>query len=203
VGFVEPALPTSASKPPGGAGWVHEIKFDGYLLFAQRKGVGGRLLTRNGYDWSDRYPAVLKAVMALKINSCLIDGEVAICDESGIAVFDRLRHGPRVKPEAVLFAFDLLELDGEDLRGTPIEVRKRKLARLLSDVGSGLQLCEHLHGDGADIFLHVCQLGCEGIVSKRLGSRYTSGRTDHWIKVKNPAAPAVKRETEEDWSKRR
>jgi ATP-dependent DNA ligase len=84
-------------------------------------------------DWSDRYPAVLAAVMALKINSWLIDGEVAICDERGVAVFDRLRHGPRVKPEAVLFAFDLLELDGEDLRGTPIEVRKRKLARLVEN----------------------------------------------------------------------
>jgi bifunctional non-homologous end joining protein LigD len=203
IDFVAPALPTSAGKPPSGSGWLHEIKIDGFRLFGQRRGVGGRLLTRNGYDWSERYPSVLKALMALKINSCLIDGEVAVCDDRGVAVFDRLRHGKRVKPEAALFAFDLLELDGEDLRGRPIEMRKAKLAQLLDAAGAGLQISEHLHGDGAEIFLHACQLGCEGIVSKRLGSLYSSGRTDHWIKVKNPDAPAVKREAEEEWGKRR
>jgi bifunctional non-homologous end joining protein LigD len=118
-------------------------------------------------------------------------------------VFDALRYGDRVKPHAILFAFDLLELDGEDLRERPIEIRKRALARLCDGAPAALQLVEHLHGDGAEIFLHACQLGCEGIVSKRLGSRYSSGRTDNWIKVKNPAAPAVKREAEEDWGKRR
>jgi ATP-dependent DNA ligase len=103
---------------------------------AQRHGVGGRLLTRNGRDWTDRYPTVLKALMALKIQSCLIDGEVVICDEHGVAEFDRLRHGPRVKPGAVLYAFDLLELDGEDLRAMPIEIRKRKLGGLLAAISS-------------------------------------------------------------------
>jgi bifunctional non-homologous end joining protein LigD len=141
--------------------------------------------------------------MALNIKSCLIDGEVVICDERGVAVFDRLRHGPRVKPDAVLYAFDLLELDGEDLRSLPIERRKHKLDGLLDGAPAGLHVCEHLHGDGAKIFGHACALGAEGIVSKRLGSRYVSGRTDHWIKVKNPAAPAVKRETDEEWNKRR
>src|SRR3979409_2530400 len=100
------AQPTPAHQPPVGPGWVHEIKFDGYRLLAQRHGVGGRLLPRTGHDWPDRYPTVLKALMALKISSCLIDGAVVICDERGVAVFDRLRHGPRVKPDAVLFAFD-------------------------------------------------------------------------------------------------
>jgi bifunctional non-homologous end joining protein LigD len=197
------AHPTAARQPPTGAGWLHEIKLDGYRLLAQRHGIGGRLLTRNGHDWSERYPAVLKALMALMVRSCLIDGEVVICDERGVAMFDRLRHGPRVKPEAVLFAFDLLELDGEDLRPMPIERRKRKLEGLLDGAPTGLQLCEHLQGDGAEIFRHACALGYEGTVSKRLGSRYSSGRTDHWIKVKNPAAPAVNREAEEDWNKRR
>jgi bifunctional non-homologous end joining protein LigD len=104
-------------------------------------------------------------------------------------------------PEAALYAFDLLEIEGEDLRNVSIEMRKRKLARLLEGAKPGLQISEHLHGNGAEIFLHACQLGCEGIVSKRLGSRYTSGRTDSWIKVKNPTAPAVKREAEEDWGR--
>jgi bifunctional non-homologous end joining protein LigD len=120
-----------------------------------------------------------------------------------MAVFDLLRHGERVKPQAVLYAFDLLELDGEDLRDVSIEMRKRRLAHLLDAAKPGLQISEHLHGDGSEIFLHACQLGCEGIVSKRLGSRYVSGRTEHWIKVKNPAAPAVKREAEEEWGQRR
>jgi bifunctional non-homologous end joining protein LigD len=201
-GFIEPALPIGADKPPAGAGWVHEIKFDGFRLFAQRRGgVGARLLNRNGHDWSDRYPSVFEALKALKITSCLIGGEVVVCDERGVAVFDQLRHGKRVKPGAVLYAFDLLELEGEDLRGMSIEMRKRKLVHLLDAAKAGLQISEHLHGDAAEIFIHACQLGCEGIVSKRLGSRSSSGRTDNWIKVKNPAAPAVKREAEEDWGR--
>jgi bifunctional non-homologous end joining protein LigD len=203
LGFIEPALPTAADMPPGGAGWMHEIKFDGFRLLAQRRNAGVRLLTRNGYDWTDRYPSVAKALLALRITSCLIDGEVVVCNERGLAAFDLLRHGKRVKSEAILFAFDLLEFDGEDLRATSIEMRKRKLAHLLDAAKPGLQISEHLHGDGTEVFQHACQLGCEGIVSKRLGSRYSSGRTDSWIKVKNPAAPAVKREAEEEWGKRR
>jgi hypothetical protein len=92
--------------------------------------IGGRLLTRNGNDWTKRYPSVVAAVNSLKVKSCLIDGEITVCDEKGLAVFDLLRHGSRIKPEAVLFAFDLLELDGEDLRFMPIEIRKRTSIRV-------------------------------------------------------------------------
>jgi len=195
-GFIEPCQPIGAPKP-------HEIKHDGYRLMALRRGVGARLLTRNGNNWTELYPSVVAALCALKVKSCLIDGEIAVCNERGLAVFDLLRHGSRIKPEAVLLAFDLLELDGEDLRPMPIEVRKRKLVRLVHNAGAGLQLSQHLHWDGPEMFEHVCKLGCEGIVSKRLGSRYVSGRTSHWVKVKNPAAPAVRREAEEDWGKQR
>jgi bifunctional non-homologous end joining protein LigD len=202
AGFIEPCLPVVAIKPPSGPGWLHEIKLDGFRLMAQRRGVGGRLLTRNGNDWTERYPSVVAAMKALKVKSCLIDGEITVCDERGVPVFDRLRHGRRVKPEAVLYAFDLLELDGEDLRARPIELRKAELERLLRTAMPALALVEHLAGDGAIVFEHACALGCEGIVSKRLGSRYRSGRTDDWIKVKNPAAPAVKREAEEEWGRK-
>jgi bifunctional non-homologous end joining protein LigD len=202
IGF-EPCQPIGARKPPSGVGWIHEIKLDGFRMLAQRRAFGGRLLTRNGVDFTERYPAVVAAMNALKVRSCLIDGEITVCDAKGLAVFDLLRHGDWIKPEAVLFAFDLLELDGDDLRSIPIELRKRKLARLIRDAGRGLQLSEHLHIDGAEMFDHACKLGCEGIVSKQLGSRYVSGRTDHWIKVKNPLAPAIRREAEEDWGKRR
>ena len=138
VGFIEPCQPIGAAKPPSGAGWLHEIKLDGFRLMAQRRGVGGRLLTRNGNDWTERYPSVVAAMNALKVQSCLIDGEITVCDEKGLTVFDLLRHGSRIKPEAVLFAFDLLELDGEDLRPMPIEVRKHKLAQIVRHAGSGL-----------------------------------------------------------------
>jgi bifunctional non-homologous end joining protein LigD len=103
----------------------------------------------------------------------------------------------------VLCAFDLLELDGRDLRRTPIEERKHVLAKLLSHPHEGIAFNERYTGDGAIIYKHACKLGCEGIVSKRLGSPYRSGRSPHWVKVKNPKAPAVTREAEEDWGAKR
>jgi bifunctional non-homologous end joining protein LigD len=97
----------------------------------------------------------------------------------------------------------LLELDGEDLRRKPIEVRKGRLAQLLRGAHSSIVFNEHYEGDGATIFTHACALGCEGIVSKRLGSPYRAGRADCWVKIKNPAAPAVRREAEEEWGSSR
>ena len=112
---------------------------------------------------------------------------------------ERTRPNERHGDAAVLVAFDLIELEGEDLRRSSIEYRKRKLARLVHRPQLGIVLNEHYEGDGEIIFKHACKLGCEGIVSKRLGSLYRSGRLPHWIKIKNPKAPAVKREAEEDW----
>jgi bifunctional non-homologous end joining protein LigD len=129
----------------------------------------------------------------------VIDGEAIVCDDEGLAVFDLIRgHGS--KSAAILCAFDLLEPDGQDLRKQPIEARKRVLAELLSGPHPGIAFNENYEGDGAVIYKHACELGCEGIVSKQLGSPYRAGRSPHWLKVKNPAAPAVKREAEEDWS---
>ena len=103
----------------------------------------------------------------------------------------------------MLCAFDLLEVDGKEPRRTPIEERKGVLAKLLSQSHEGIALNQHYDGDGAMIFKHACALGCEGIVSKRLGSPYRSGRVDCWVKIKNPAAAAVRREAEEDWGRKR
>ena len=119
-------------------------------------------------------------------------------DEAGLAVFDMIRRR-RHEQIIVLCAFDLIELDGKDLRRTPIETRKRTLARLLRRAHPGIVFNEHYNGDGAIVFEHACALGCEGIVSKRLGSPYRSGRADCWVKVKNSSAPAVRREAEADW----
>jgi bifunctional non-homologous end joining protein LigD len=118
-------------------------------------------------------------------------------------VFDRLRYGRRHKTEAVLFAFDLLELGGRDLRRDPLEERKRALAKLLKRASWSLHFNEHIAEPGDIVFRHACKLGFEGIVSKRLGSPYISGRSRAWLKFKNPAAPAVRREAEEDWGRGR
>jgi bifunctional non-homologous end joining protein LigD len=171
-GFIIPCQPATANKSPTGPGWIHEVKYDGYRMMARQDGNGIRLLTRNGNDWSERLPAVVAAVNLLKVKSCLIDGEAVVCDEQGLAVFKLLRSGGRVKRDAHLIAFDLLELDGQDLRQEPIETRKAELARLLRGAGAGLQLCEHIDLPGDLVFAHACKLGCEGIVSKRLGSKY-------------------------------
>ena len=115
--------------------------------------------------------------------------------------FQLLRHR-RNEPQAFLYAFDLLELNGDDLRREPIEVRKATLASILRKSRHGVRLNEHLaHDCGLTVFQPACQLGCEGIVSKRIGSRYRSGRSADWLKFKNPEAPAVKREAEEDWGR--
>src|SRR5262245_342392 len=197
-GFIEPCLPSAAERPPSGPEWVHEIKHDGYRLMARRDPVGVRLLTRNGHDWAQRYPLIVAAVEQLRARSCLIDGEAVVCDDNGLTVFERLRHKPSGE-HVFLYAFDLLELDGQDLRRDPLETRKATLTSLLRGSLPGLRLNEHLAHDGESVFRHACKMGLEGIVSKRLGSRYRSGRSTDWLKFKNPAAPAVKREAEEDW----
>jgi bifunctional non-homologous end joining protein LigD len=125
--FVGPCLPSPAERPPSGPGWFHEIKLDGFRLMPRRDAAGVRLLTRRGIDWTTRYPSIAAAVGALACRSCLIDGEVVICGEDGIPVFDRLRYGRQPQSEAVLFAFDLLELAGRDLRRTPLEERSAPL----------------------------------------------------------------------------
>jgi bifunctional non-homologous end joining protein LigD len=186
-----------------GANWIHEIKHDGYRLMVRRDAVGIRLLTRRGNDWSARFPLVVEAVNHLKVRSCLIDGEVVCCDERGLAVFHVLRRR-RNEPQAFLYAFDLLELDGTDMRREPIEVRKATLASIIRKSRHGLRLNEHLeYSEGEVVFRHACKMGLEGIVSKRKHSSYRSGRSSDWLKTKNPACEAVRREAEEDWGKQR
>jgi len=121
--FVEPCLPRPAKQPPAGCGWLHEIKHDGFRIMARRADGRVQLLTRKGTNFSNRFPQIVAAVTVLPVRSCLLDGEAVVCDENGLAVFDLIR-GYRHDTAAVLCAFDLLELDGEDLRRMPIEERK-------------------------------------------------------------------------------
>jgi ATP-dependent DNA ligase len=172
-------------------------------MLVRRDAAGVRLFTRNGHDWTGRFPLIVEAAAALRVKSCLIDGEAVACDDDGLPVFDRLRYR-RDDRRAFLYAFDLIELNGDDLRRDPLEVRKATLASVLAEAAPGLRLNEHLeHEDAETVFRHACKLGLEGIVSKRKDSPYRSGRSPDWLKMKNPAAPAVKREAEEDWDKRR
>jgi bifunctional non-homologous end joining protein LigD len=202
LGIIEPRLPSPAKVPPCGLGWLHEIKHDGFRILARRNGAGVQLLTRAGNDFSRRFPFIAMAVKSLPVRSCLIDGEAIVCDTNGLAVFELIRrHGTIAS--AIHCAFDLLELDGRDLRREPIEKRKEMLAELLAGPQLNLVFNECFEEDGAIVYREACKLGCEGIVSKRLGSSYRPGRSPHWIKVKNPTAPAVKREAEDDWGVRK
>ena len=195
---ISPCLPTSANEPPAGPRWIHEIKHDGFRILARRDGDDVWLYTRNGYDFANRFPRIVEAVKGLPVQSCFLDGEAIVVDADGLSVFDLLRSWQHDRA-AVLCAFDVLELDGKDLRREWLEERKHALANLLYRERDGIIFNQHYDGDGTIIFKQACALGCEGIVSKRLGSPYRSGRVSDWLKIKNPAAPAVKREAEEDW----
>jgi bifunctional non-homologous end joining protein LigD len=148
-----------------------------------------------------RFPLIVEAVTKLRASSCVIDGEAVACGEDGILRFDLLLERWDIESGVFLYALDLIELDGDDLRHHPLTVRKATLASLFARAARGLRLNEHIEANGVDVFNHACKLGLEGIVSKRKQSRYRSGRSPDWIKSKNPDAPAVKREAEEDWGK--
>jgi bifunctional non-homologous end joining protein LigD len=157
------------------------------------------LFSRNGHNFADRFPFIAEAIEALPVRSCVVDGEAIVCGDGGLAVFDLIR-GYATNAGAVLCASDLLEVNGEDIRAEPIEERKRRLGGLLRLPHDGIAISEAFSGDGAVIYKHACALGCEGIVPKRLGSPYRAGRSNHWLKIKNPTAPAVRRLEEEDWN---
>lgn len=201
-GFIEPCLPKPVLRPPDGPGWFHEVKHDGYRLQVHRDGARVRLFTRNGFDWTERYPAVVAAALALPATSFLIDGEVVVPDPAGVPSFDLLR-SRQDQPTAFLWAFDLMSVDGVDLRAIALEKRREGLAWLLREPRFGIALNDHEEIDGPLLFAKACELGLEGIVSKRRGCRYVSGKSDTWVKAKNPASKAAIREATEDWNKDR
>jgi bifunctional non-homologous end joining protein LigD len=194
-GFVDPCIPSRALKPPSGPDWVHEIKHDGYRLIVRRDGETVRLFTRRGHDWTERYPAIAAAAAKLRATSFLLDGEAVVAGADGIAVFGAL-HRRHKATDAMLYAFDLLDLDGKDIRTLPLAERKAKLAKLLARAPVGIVFNEHTDEDGAVVFLHACKMGLEGIVSKRLTAPYRSGPSLDWLKVKNPNSPAMLRARE-------
>jgi bifunctional non-homologous end joining protein LigD len=198
AGFIPPCLPTKAPRTPCGDLWLHEIKHDGFRVIACKDGERVKLYSRTGNDLTARFPRIVEALARLRSRSCIIDGEAVACDDNGVASFDRIRHRHHDK-SVFLYAFDVIEMNGDDLRRDPLQGRKATLAMILAKASPGIRLNEHIVEDGQIVFDHACKLGFEGIVSKRKDSTYRSGRSPDWLKTKNPASPAVRREAEENW----
>jgi len=195
LGFIEPCLPTNARTVPASAQWAYEIKHDGFRFICRRDGDRVRVFSRNGRDWTDRVPLIAEALAKLRVKSVTLDGEGVVCRPDGVTDFDKLRAavGRLGSRDSFLCAFDLLELDGENMRPYEWHVRRTTLRSLIKRAGAGIRLSENLDGDGMAAFRHACRMGLEGIVAKRRDRSYRSGRSPDWIKVKNPDAPAATR----------
>ena len=186
--FVEPCLAAPAEHPPSGEDWVHEIKLDGYRLLARIDGREVKLLTRTGLDWTERFRPIAKAVKALRLPSALLDGEIVVQDAAGIASFNELVADLRTGREDRFryIVFDLLYVDGTDLRKARLLDRKYVLKDILAELPQAAAIAygDHLEGHGPTVFEHAARLGLEGIVSKRADAPYISGRSHLWLKSK-------------------
>jgi ATP-dependent DNA ligase len=188
-----PCLPTRGTAVPAGPDWIHEIKHDGYRLTVHREGERVRLFTRNGHDWTDRYPLIVEAAHRIRMGSFVLDGEAVLLGVDGRSDFDGL-HSRRHNDEVQFYAFDVLMSDGDDLRKLPLSMRKASLARLLARRINGIFQSDFERGEiGPDLFRHACMLGLEGLVSKRSDRPYRAGVSPYWVKVKNPEHPAMAR----------
>jgi ATP-dependent DNA ligase len=185
-GFIRPCLLTPAPTVPTGAEWLHELKHDGMRVIIRKAGGRVSIWSRNGRPRTAELVVMAAALRELEAENLVLDGEaVAHCGD-GLPDFHRLLGDG--KPTACLFAFDLLEMDGEDLRPLSLQDRKQRLASVLQGAPEALQYSEHMDGpDGPAMFAHACRMGLEGIVSKRRDKAYRSGRCATWLKVLNPA----------------
>jgi bifunctional non-homologous end joining protein LigD len=185
-GWAAPQLATLVGAAPDGDEWVHEIKLDGYRVLARIERGRVRLLTRNRQDWTERFPAVAEAAATLPGKEALLDGEIVALDRSGVSSFQALQQGAEGKGgwSLAYVAFDLLFLDGRDLRGQPLVERKKALARLLRGRRGRLRYSEHFDAPGPEVHQRACRMHLEGIVSKRKQAPYVAGRGQAWLKVK-------------------
>ena len=184
-GFIRPCSPVLVAKSPAGPGWLHEVKHDGFRLLGFRDGARVKLWSRRGADFTDRFPRIAEAVRRLPAERALLDGEAVVFRPDGMSDFAALLTR-RCGEKATLVAFDLLTLEGEDLRLRPIEERREALSRLVAGL-NGVLFSEAIEAEGELVFAKACALGLEGIVSKRAGSFYRSGTSRHWLKCRNPA----------------
>jgi bifunctional non-homologous end joining protein LigD len=186
LGFIRPCEPTLVDRPPAGPGWLHEVKHDGFRILAWKQGERVQLWSRRAADFTDRFSRIADAVRGLAAGEALIDGEAVVFRDDGRSDFLALLT-KRGWLMASFVAFDLLHLGGDDLRQRPLEARREALMRLVAKRrGDGILFNEALAEEGAVVFAKACELGLEGIVSKRAGSLYRSGPTRNWLKTKNP-----------------
>ncbi|AWC22045.1 Putative DNA ligase-like protein [Aminobacter sp. MSH1] len=186
--FLLPCIPTLVDKPPEGDRWTHEIKYDGYRTQIHLAGGEARAFTRNGHDWSKKYAPVLAAASDLMNRDAILDGEMVVQDESGRSDFKKLASSIRWESvRLVFYAFDLLGLDGNDLRKQRCEDRRLRLHELMGDPRPTcpLQFSQAFEGDGAEFFAAVEKMDLEGIVSKRRASVYRGGPSKDWLKTKS------------------
>lgn len=187
--FVDPALAEERDGPPQGKGWLHEIKHDGYRMQARLDGGKVKLHTRTGLDWTKRFPTIAKALAQLPVSSALLDGEIVAQEDSGISTFTALQTDLKSgrRDRLVYFMFDLLYCEGINLTNVALADRKAALEEILQSAPGSLPLRYSAHmdeGDSRTIFAHACQMGLEGLLSKRADAPYRSGRSDGWIKSK-------------------
>ena len=184
--FIEPQLASPAEQPPEGRHWIHEIKHDGYRSQVVIERGQARVFSRNGYDWSDRYPGIIHTASSLRCQSAILDGEAIVQNGDGASNFEALPSAMRRQPRSIiLYAFDLLHLDGKDLRQQASSERRAMLKALVAnDAVSRIQFSEEFDGDGAALFKVCAERGLEGIVSKHALAPYCSGRSKTWLKTK-------------------
>lgn len=187
--FIEPALATLEKTAPPGKEWLHEVKFDGYRMQAQLAGTEVRLLTRKGLDWTERFGGDIAALLGgLKCSDAILDGEVVVLADNGVSSFSLLQADLSAgrTDRMIYYVFDLMRLNGEDLRGEPQVERKAALKELLAGLpeGAAMRFSEHFTEPGKIMLEHACRMGLEGVVSKRAEAPYRSGRTLSWIKSK-------------------
>jgi bifunctional non-homologous end joining protein LigD len=185
-GGIEPQLATLAAEAPRGDAWLHEIKYDGYRVLCEIRDGEARLITRHGKDWTGRFTPVAREAAILPVREAVLDGEVVVLEADGRSSFQALQNalsGNR-REDLVYFAFDLLYVDGWDLRRAPLQARKEALAELLAGRQGAVRFGDHVAGGGEEFYRHACKLGLEGIVSKRADLPYRSGRSKDWLEVK-------------------
>jgi bifunctional non-homologous end joining protein LigD len=192
LNFIEPCLPCISLLPPSGQDWLHEVKHDGLRLLVRRDASGVSLFNALGDDWTKKLPTIVEAVALLPAKSCIIDGEVAGVDADGKILPTQLRGDVSADDVdakdlvgVTLHAFDLIEVNGFDVRRDPVEERKRALSKLLTRASASLRFNPSFDHEGEAVFRQACRMGFSGIVSKRRGSRYLSGRCAHWVFTKN------------------
>lgn len=194
-GMIKPfefCKPVAQKAVPTGPDWIHEVKYDGYRGRVIRDGDAVQVRSRAGLDLTYRYPMIVEAARKIRAKQFVVDGEICVLDVRGISQFDWL-HSGKYNDDAQLYAFDIIALDGEDLRPLQLDQRKTKLAKLLERRPEGIFVAPFERGEiGPELFKAACGMELEGIVSKHLGRTYRPKLCD-WVKVKNQQHPAYRR----------